>query len=77
MPTIIPTIDVNHLYIVNVTEQRVVNIITFLSTDTQDSFEQRAEDVCEQYSETYPNAWFEIYTAEDLYNDSISPELSN
>jgi hypothetical protein len=75
MKTTIPTIDTNHLYIVNISEQKVVNIITFLSTDTDDSFEQRAEDVCEQYSETYPNAWFEIYTSEDLYNDSISPEL--
>jgi hypothetical protein len=65
----------DNLFIVNVTGQCVVNKITRTSHDSQDSFEQRAEDVCEQYSNTYPHAWFEIYTPEDLYNDSISSDV--
>jgi hypothetical protein len=70
-----PIATLDNLYIVDVTNQCVRNIITRTSFDTDDSFEQRAEDVCEQYSETYSSAWFEIYDSEDLYNDSIKPEL--
>jgi hypothetical protein len=68
-------VDLDNLFIVNVTGQCVVNKITRTSHDSQDSFEQRAEDVCEQYSNTYPHAWFEIYTPEELYSDSISSDV--
>jgi hypothetical protein len=76
MTTIAP-IDVDNLYIVNITDQSVVNKITRTSFDSQDSFEQRAEDVCEQYCNTYTHAWFEIYTPEDLYNDAIPPVIQS
>jgi hypothetical protein len=75
MQTTIPRIDLDNLFIVNITEQCVVNKITRTAFDSQDSFEQRAEDVCEQYSKTYDHAWFEIYTPEELSNDSISSEV--
>lgn len=73
MKTLITRIDLDNLFIVNIIEQQVVNKITRTTFDSQDSFEQRAEDVCEQYSKTYSHGWFEIYTPEELYNDSISP----
>jgi hypothetical protein len=75
MTTTIYSVDLDNLFVVNVIGQCVVNKITRTSFDSQDSFEQRAEDVCEQYCNTYPHAWFEIYTPEDLYNDSISSEV--
>ena len=47
MSTTIHNVDLDNLYIVNVTEQCVIGKITRTSFDSQDSFEQRAEDACE------------------------------